>query len=288
MDFKHITIIGIGLIGSSFALAVKKHGFQGTITGVGRNEDNLKKAQERGIIDNYSTDHSAGVIDSDLILLASPVGQFEEIFTKIKNSIKPGAIVTDVGSVKAGILNIIEPLMPENARFVAGHPIAGKESSGIEGASANLFENAKYIYTPTPNTDRDALEKVIAIWKMLGSNIIEMTPEEHDLIFAAVSHVPHVIAYALVNSIIGMDDKMLYYSGGGLKDMTRIALSPADLWQDICSYNRDNILTTLRNFSSSLSKMTEFIEKSDWTGLEKEFIKAKEARQLIESDQSQT
>lgn len=286
MDFNNITIIGIGLIGSSFALAVKKHGFHGTITGVGRNDENLKKALERGIIDNYSTDHSAGVKNADLIMLASPVGQFEEIITTIRNSIKPGAIVTDVGSVKAGILKKLEPLMPEKVGFVAGHPIAGKESSGIEGASGDLFENAKYIYTPTPETDRDAVEKVVAIWKRLGSHTIEMAPEEHDLVFAAVSHLPHVIAYALVNSILETDDKILHYSGGGLKDMTRIALSPAELWQDICSYNRENILTTLRNFSSSLSRMTKFIEKSDWSGLEKEFIKANEARQCIESDQS--
>jgi len=284
MDFKKITVIGIGLIGSSFALALKKQGFNGTITGVGRNEDNLINAKELGMIDAYSTDHAEGVKDADLIMLASPVGQFEPIINEIKNSIKPGAIVTDVGSVKAEVIKKLEPLMPDNVSFVAGHPIAGKESSGIEEAAADLFQNANYIYTPTPATDRDALAKVIDLWSSIGAITVQMTPDEHDLIFAAVSHMPHVIAYSIVNSILEIDNNMLAYSGGGLKDMTRIAMSPPELWRDICSFNKGNILMALKTFSSSISHMIDLFEKSDWSAIEREFRKAKDAKQLIESD----
>lgn len=284
MEFKKITIIGIGLIGGSFALAVKKQGLSGTITGVGRTEDNLIKAKTLGMIDNFSTDHSEGVKDADLIMLASPVGQFGPIINEIKNSLKPGAIVTDVGSVKAEVIKKVGPLLPENVSFVAGHPIAGRECSGIEGASADLFQNTKYIYTPIPATDSSALEKVIDLWDKIGAVTVKMTPDEHDLIFAAVSHMPHVIAYSIVNSILKIDNNMLAYSGGGLKDMTRIALSPPELWRDICAGNRDNILKALKTFSSSISDMIDLFEKSDWSAIEREFRKARDAKQLIESD----
>lgn len=284
MDFNKITIIGIGFIGSSLALALKKNGYGGTITGIGRREDNLIKARELNIIDAYSTSHAEGVRDADLIVLASSVGKFEQIVTDIKDSIKKGAIVTDVGSVKAGIIKKIDPLMPEGASFVGCHPIAGKECAGIDCASADLFNNAKCIITPVPDTNREAMDKVINLWQSTGAITSIMAPEEHDLILAAVSHLPHVIAYALVNSILDIDADILPYGGSGLKDMTRIALSPAGLWRDICANNRDEVLKALRTFSSSISKTIKLFEASDWAGLEKEFNRAKEARQLIDSD----
>jgi len=285
MDFKKITIIGIGLIGSSFALALKKQGFTGNITGVGRNEKNLIKAKEMGIVDEYSTSHAEGVIGADLIVMASPVGYFEGIINHIKDSIKEGAIVTDVGSVKAGVLKKIGPLIPEGVSFVGGHPIAGKECSGINAASPDLFKGAKCIITPEENTSKEALDKVVDIWKKAGAVTVLMSPEEHDLIFAAVSHLPHVVAYALVNSILDVDESILKHGGRGLKDMTRIALSPTELWRDICSYNRDDILTTLRKFSSSITHIINLFEESDWEGLEKEFTRANKARQRIETDE---
>ncbi len=284
MDIEKITIIGIGLIGSSLALALKKQGFNGNITGVGRNKENLIKAKEMGIVDDYSTSYSEGVLDADLIVLASPVGQFEEIARKIKDNLKKGAIVTDVGSVKAGVLKKIRPLIPEGVSFVGGHPIAGKECSGIHAATPDLFIGAKCIITPEENTNKAALDKVIDIWKKTGAVTVIMSPEEHDLVFAAVSHLPHVVAYALVNSILDMDEDILKHGGRGLKDMTRIALSPTELWRDICSYNRDDILTTLRKFSSSITHIINLFEESDWDGLEKEFTRANKARQGIEPD----
>ncbi len=313
MNFKNVAIIGVGLIGSSFALSLKKHGFNGRITGVGKKEENLVRAKELGIIDGYSIIPLEGIKDADLILLATPVGQFEKIAENIKQGVKTGAVVTDVGSVKAEVVKKLESLMPEGVSFVGGHPIAGKECSGIDAATSELFKDARCILTPTSNTNKEALERIIELWKVFGSRISLMTPEEHDLIFAAVSHLPHVVAYVLVNTIMDVktehppnyrragrapsklpagrqsaEDRLkkntLHHGGRGLKDMTRIALSPTELWRDICSYNRENMLKALQSFSSSVSHITELIERSDWTGLEKEFIKAKEARQLLESD----
>ncbi len=284
MDFKNIAIIGVGLMGGSFALALKDKGYKGAITGIGRNKDNLVRAKERGIIDDYSTVHADGVKEADLIVLASSVGQFEPIAKSIRKSIKNGAIVTDVGSVKAEIIRMVVPLMPAGVSFVGAHPIAGKECSGIDAATAGLFNNATCIITPTTDTDKKAMEKVIDVWKKVGARTILMSPEEHDLVFAAVSHLPHIVAYALVNSIMDVDKGVLHYGGRGLKDMTRIALSPTELWRDICANNRADILKTLRTFSASLSHMINLFEDSDWRGLEKEFTRAKEARQGIESN----
>jgi prephenate dehydrogenase len=284
MDFKKVAIIGVGLMGSSFALSLKKQGFKSKITGIGRREENLIMAKELGIIDEYSTVAKEGIKDADLILLATPAGQFERIIKNIRQSIKPGAIVTDVGSVKAEVVKKLEPLMPKGVSFVGGHPIAGKECSGINAAAAELFNGARCIITPTKNTNKEALEKIVKLWGILGSKVSLMTPEEHDLIFAAVSHLPHIVAYVLVNTIVDIKEGILHQGGRGLKDMTRIALSSPELWQDICSYNRENILEVLKSFSYSLSHIIELIESSDWKGLEKEFIRAKEARQLLESN----
>ena len=284
MNFNKITIIGVGLIGSSFALALKERGFKGSITGVGRREEYLAKAKEKGIIDLYTTAYEEGVNDADLIVLASPVGQFEHIIKRISNSMKKGAIVTDVGSVKSEIVKTLEPMMPEGVSFVAGHPIAGKECPGFDAATPDLFKNAKFIITPTTRTDKDAQARVTALWESVEARMVVMSPEEHDRIFAAVSHLPHVVAYALVNSIMDMKGDILENGGKGLKDSTRIALSPTELWRDICALNRKEILGSLKTFSSSLSGMIKLIEASDWDGLEKEFIRAKEARQSIESN----
>jgi prephenate dehydrogenase len=283
-DFKHIAIIGVGLIGGSFALALKKRGFKGKITGMGRSKQKLIKAKKLGMVDNYTTEYSKGIKDADLVLLAVPVGQFETIVRNIRHNIKEGTTVTDVGSVKAQIVRKLEPLMPEGVHFVGAHPIAGKECSGVNCASADLYENARCIITPSQNTNKNALRKIIRLWKTVGAKTTLMEPEEHDVIFAAVSHLPHVVAYALVNGIIKVDEAILHHGGKGLRDMTRIAKSPAELWRDICSHNKKNILKSLKMFSSSLSHITKLIERSDWKGLEKEFIKAREAREPLESN----
>ncbi|RJQ23263.1 MAG: prephenate dehydrogenase/arogenate dehydrogenase family protein [Nitrospiraceae bacterium] len=284
ITFNNITIIGVGLMGGSFALALKAKGFKGKITGAGRNRKNLIKAKRLGIIDDYTTEYADSVRDADLVLFAVPVGRVETIVKSIRKDIKKGAIVTDVGSVKAQIVRKIGPLMPDKVGFVGAHPIAGRECSGIDCATADLYQNARCIITPATDTNKPALKKVIGLWKSLGAKPVLMDPVEHDLIFGAVSHLPHVVAYALVNSIMKVDSGIIRHGGRGLRDMTRIALSPPELWRDICAYNRQNLLRTMKKFSSSVSHLTGLIERSDWAALEKEFRKAKEARQLLESD----
>ncbi len=284
MDFKKITIIGVGLMGGSFALAMRRQGFKGRITGVGRRRENLIKAKENGIIDEYSTVAADGIENAELILLSTPVGQFERVINDIKDRIKKGAVVTDVGSVKGEVVKRLEPLMPEGVSFVGAHPIAGGESSGIETASAELFRDARCIITPGSKTDKKAVEVIANLWEVIGSRVTIMSPEEHDFVYATVSHLPHVIAYTLINTILNIREDFLPYGGRGLKDMTRIALSPVELWRDICIYNRDNILNVMRNFSSSLSRMIEIMERSDWVALEKEFEKASKGRRLLESN----
>jgi len=283
MDFKKVAIIGVGLMGGSFALSLKKLKFNCKITGIGRKKQNLIRAKELRIIDEYSTVPKKGVKDADLILLSTPVGQFQKIAKEIREYIKKGAIVTDVGSVKAKVVKELEDLMPESVSFVGAHPVAGKECSGIDAASSEIFNNTRCIITPSPNTDRKALKKTIELWKAFGSKTILMSPEEHDSIFASVSHLPHVIAYVLINTIMDINKNILPHGGRGLRDMTRIALSPSEMWRDICSYNRKNILKSLNQFITSVTHVKKLIEKSEWEKLEKEFQKAGVGRARLDS-----
>lgn len=284
MDFKKIAIIGVGLIGGSFALSLKKSGFKGKIAGIGRKKANLIRAKRLGAIDEYYIAPSKGVKDADLILLATPVGSFQKIIKEIRGMLKSGAIVTDVGSVKAEVIKKLEPLMPEGVSFVGGHPIAGKECSGVTAAFPGLFNNTRCIITPTSTTDKKALKEVIRLWKRMGAKTVLMTPEEHDVIFAAVSHLPHVAAYAMINTITDLKEKILSHGGRGLRDMTRIALSPPELWRDICLYNKENIIKSLEGFLRSVKHIKRLIENSEWKRLEKEFQKARDERQTLESD----
>jgi prephenate dehydrogenase len=176
------------------------------------------------------------------------------------------------------------PMMPDGVSFVGAHPIAGKECSGIDCATPDLFRKAKCIVTPGAKTDKKAVRAVLGLWRSVGSKTVLMSPEQHDRIFAAVSHVPHLIAYSLVNAIVDVDGNVLHYGGRGLRDMTRIAMSPAEMWRDICASNKKEVLRILKGFESSMSRMTRFVEKSDWDGLKKEFSRAQKARKLIESD----
>jgi prephenate dehydrogenase len=286
MDFKKVAIVGVGLMGGSFALSIRKLKFDCEITGIGRKKENLIRAKELRIIDKYSTVPKEGVKDADLILLSTPVGQFQKIVEEIREYIKKGAIVTDVGSVKAEVVKKLEDLMPEGASFVGAHPIAGRECSGVDAASSEIFNSTRCIITPSPNTDKKALKKIVKLWNAFGSKTILMSPKEHDSIFAAVSHLPHVIAYVLINTIMDLNKNILPHGGRGLRDMTRIALSPPEMWRDICSYNRGNILKSLDQFITSITHVKRLIEKSEWKNLEKEFQKAKGGRARLDSEKA--
>ena len=283
-SFKDITVIGLGLIGGSFALNLKRHGFKGKIKAVDINKKAIKKGIASKVVDEGSTSYEI-LSDSDLIVIATPVGVYRSVVESIKKNIKKKTIVTDLGSVKGHLVYMCEEILDGIAPFVGGHPIAGTEKSGVENAVEGLFERAKFIITPTENTDREAKEKVSDLWKSLGSEVIEMDPFLHDKVFASVSHLPHVVAYSMVDSIaelsrgIGVD--LFQFAGGGFRDFTRIALSDPVMWRDICIENRENILEALKVFKSSIEKAERLIKDANKRELQKFFEEAKQCRKKI-------
>lgn len=277
--FNKITILGVGLIGASFALAMKKNGLCKEIVGFGRDRKNLLNAKEKGIIDSFGADPASACKDSDLIMLATPVGTFPDLTKKTLPSFKKGAVMTDAGSVKGDLVYEIEKIMPEGVYYIGGHPIAGSDRSGIDSANAELFTGAKCIITPTKNSNAGALRIVADLWKSLGSDVITMDPEKHDRIYAAVSHLPHLIAYSIVNTIAGIDSSYLEFCGQGFKDTTRIALSSPELWRDISLMNKDNLIEMISIFQKNLDALSQYLRASDSGSLESEFRKARTLRE---------
>ncbi|MEW6001363.1 MAG: prephenate dehydrogenase/arogenate dehydrogenase family protein [Nitrospirota bacterium] len=284
INFKKVTILGVGLLGASFALAMKKYKLCVEVMGFGRREENLLKAKKRGIIDSFDLDPVKVCHGADLIIFATPVGSFIDITRRIVSSLKKGSIVTDVGSVKGRLVRDMEALMPEGVYFIGGHPIAGSDRSGIETASADIFFGAKCIITPTERTDRDALEKIIRLWETFGSVVKTIDPDEHDRVYASVSHLPHLLAYAIVNTVADIDRSFLKFSGQGFLDTTRIASSSPELWRDICLLNRDNLLESLEVFKNSLERLSGYLRTNDSESLEREFEKARALRESLGKD----
>jgi prephenate dehydrogenase len=281
MHFEKVTIIGVGLIGASFALALRKYKLCNQIAGYGRNPENLQKAKEKAIIDSFELDPAKACDGSDLVLFATPVGSFIDIAERIHSSLNRGAIVTDVGSVKGKLVSDLEALMSEGVCFVGGHPIAGSDRSGIDTAEADIFNGAKCIITPTDKTDKNALGKVIQIWKTFGSIVKLINPDEHDRIYASVSHLPHLLAYAIVNTVADIDSSYLKFSGQGFMDTTRIASSSPELWRDICILNKENLLESIDIFKKNLDMLSQYLRASDSESLEGEFKKARTLREGI-------
>jgi prephenate dehydrogenase len=273
--------MGVGLIGASFGLAMKKYGLCGRITGYSRNLENLKRAKEKAIIDSFESDPVEACKESDLLLLSTPIGSFIDIVGKIRNSLKRGSIVTDVGSVKGRLVQDLDALMPEGIYFVGGHPIAGSNYSGIDRASADIFRGAKCIITPTEKTDKTALEKIIALWESFGSLVNLVNPGEHDKIYALVSHLPHLIAYELVNTVADVNSLYFKYSGQGFLDTTRIASSSPEIWRDICILNRENIIESLEVFRNNLERVSQYLRANDAESLKKDILRARTLREGI-------
>ncbi len=280
--FGQITIIGVGLLGGSLARACKKHGLADKVVGYGRNQTKLEKAQSLGIIDSYETDLQSAVAEADLVVLCPPVNSMTPLVREMAPSLRPGCLVTDVGSVKKFLVGEIQALMPEGVYFVGAHPIAGGEKSGFEASSAELFQDEKCIVTPTPKTNPLALEKIKELWERTGMRVITMDVEEHDDIFGAVSHLPHVIAYVLMNTIGGISTKnheeITSFSGKGLKDITRIASSDPVMWRDICLSNKKPVLNLIDKFQGTLQQVRNLIENEDSQLLEQTFETAKKYR----------
>ena len=284
LPFKRVAIVGVGLIGGSLGKAAKEKGLFKEIVGIGRNEKNLKKARQLGIVDQFTTDLREGVHRAELVILATPVGTIVDLIGKIIPYLGPGTIITDVGSVKRKIVEEADKVLPSSLYFVGGHPIAGKETSGAEAAFSHLFKDAKYIVTPTPRTNGNALKMVEKVWEEVGCKIVSMDCDSHDRIFAAVSHLPHLIAYCLLNSLLDMknfQENILAYSAGGLKDFTRIALSPPIMWNDIAIMNKDNLINAITFFQSCLENLKRSIEKEDKEEILSQFQRVKEVRRLM-------
>ena len=286
-EFKEIAIIGLGLIGGSFALNLKNGGFKGKITAVDLNPKAIERGKELGIIDDGDTDGNV-IKTADLIVIATPVGAYKNVIKTVKEKINRNGktIVTDLGSVKGKLVYFCENELKDIAPFVGGHPIAGTEKSGVENSVNGLFKGAKFIITPTKNTDTKAKEKIKQLWQKLGSEVIEMDPFYHDKIFASVSHLPHVVAYSIVDAIDILSEKfntdLFQFTGGGFRDFTRIAMSDPVMWRDICIENKENILEAIKTFKNTLTQVEKLIEKEDRKGLEKFFEVAREKRNKIQ------
>jgi prephenate dehydrogenase len=279
-----LVIIGVGLIGGSLARVLREKGEVGEIVGVGRGAKNLIRAVELGVIDRYTHDPAEAVKDADMVFLSIPVCSIAAMTERIAPALAPGCIVTDGGSVKGEIVAACEPLMPAGTYFVGGHPIAGTEKSGVEASFAALYENRRCILTPTKATEPDALKKVARMWEIAGSEVVLMDSIKHDRVLAAISHLPHMVAYALVNAVGDydrFDESILTYSAGGFKDFTRIASSDPAMWRDIALMNREGILELTDFFSTYLAKLRTLVERGDAEGLEDFFTRSKERRDAI-------
>jgi prephenate dehydrogenase len=281
---KRMAVIGVGLIGGSLARVLREKGAVGEVVGIGRGEANLRRGVELGVLDRYSLDAREGVQGADLVFIATPVCSIPGVVAEIAPFLAPGAIVTDGGSVKEYVVEACEPLMPEGTFFVGGHPIAGTEHSGVEASFATLYQGKRCIVTPTPRTDPAALAKVIEIWKLAGSSVPLMDPVQHDRVVGAISHLPHMVAYSLVNAVDGYDrfgGELLSFTAGGFRDFTRIASSDPVMWRDIALTNRDAILETMDFFAGYLAKLRSMVEAGDAAALESFFLNSKQKRDAI-------
>lgn len=280
--FGKMTVIGVGLLGASLAKACKERGLVEEIAGYGRNRENLEKAKALKIIDQCPADLAAAVSDADLVVLCTPVSTLVPLMQDLASHVRPGTLITDVGSVKEPVVNGIDKLVPKDVFFVGSHPIAGGENSGLEASTANLYQGAKCIVTPTDATDKTALEKISALWRAVGMKVVSLSAEEHDFVFGAVSHLPHIVAYALMNTLGALKTpdgrEVTAYSGAGLKDITRIAASDPVMWRDICLSNRNHSLSLIDLFQNKLEEIRDTIERGDGQALKDEFIAANKYR----------
>ncbi|SHI58591.1 prephenate dehydrogenase [Malonomonas rubra DSM 5091] len=279
-----LAIIGVGLIGGSLSLALKEAGAVGEVVGCGRGKPNLEKALELGVVDRYSRDPLDAVKDADVIFLATPVKTLATVTEELLPACKPGAIITDGGSVKGAVSAAIDPLMPDNVYFVPGHPIAGTEKSGAEAAFPTLYRGKRCILTPTENTNADALALVEKMWQIAGSEVVKMSLEKHDRVLAAISHLPHMVAYSLVNAVGSYDhyeENILEYSAGGFRDFTRIASSDPTMWRDIAETNRDGLLEMMEQFEKFFAELKTDIAEGSGEKLFEFFLRSKQLRDAI-------
>lgn len=279
--FKRIAIFGVGLIGGSFALALKKAGAVQQVVGVGRSLASLQRAQQLGIIDQIAGSVEDAVRGSDLILIAAPVAQTAAILSAIQPHLQPGTVVTDAGSTKADVVAAAREMLGDKlAQFVPAHPIAGRELNGPDAALTDLYAGKKVVITRLPENAQADLDLVAAAWRQCGAIIHYLSPAEHDAVFASVSHLPHLLAYALVDDIARKPhaERLFQYAASGFRDFTRIAGSSPEMWRDITLANREAMLQELDSYTGQLARLRAYLQAGDAAAIEAVYANAQQAR----------
>ncbi|TDI65863.1 MAG: prephenate/arogenate dehydrogenase family protein [Alphaproteobacteria bacterium] len=283
--FERVALIGLGLIGSSLARAIKRHGLAGEIVGHARSQETRELALGLGFIDRAADSAAAAVKGADLVVIAVPVGVTGAIAQEISPALDPGAIVTDVGSVKGAVVDAVAPHIPDGVHFVPAHPVAGTEESGPEAGFAELFEGRWCILTPPPGTDEAAVARVEALWRAVGSKVDSMDPRHHDMVLAITSHLPHLIAYTIVGTATDLEThlqrEVIKFAAGGFRDFTRIAASDPVMWRDVFLANKDAVLEMLGRFDEDLTALQRAIRYGDGAALEEIFKRTRAIRRSI-------
>jgi cyclohexadieny/prephenate dehydrogenase len=291
--FRRVAIVGVGLIGSSMARAMRRHGLAETLVGCARSEATRRTVLDLGICDAAVADAAEAVAGCDLVVLAVPVGANAPIAEAMAPGLEKGAIVTDVGSVKQAVIRDVGPFLPDGVHFVPGHPIAGTERSGPEAGFAELFEERYCLLTPPPGTDAGAVERVAWLWRRMGSMVDVLEPGHHDMVLAITSHLPHLIAYTIVHTATGLEEstrqEAIKYSAGGFRDFTRIAASDPVMWRDVFLNNKEAVLEMLQRFSEDLTALQRAIRWGEGEVLEDLFRRTREIRRgVVEQRQAGT
>ena len=276
---KKICIIGVGLIGGSFMRGLKKANQVEQVFGYGKGKESLAKAKELGAIDEFSLDIGKAIDGAEMVVIATPVDSIEEVFRLIRPHISKSTIITDVGSTKTSIIDSAKSVFGEvPTNFIPAHPIAGKENSGVDYSDPDLFINKRVILTPLENSEPEAIKIVTNFWESLGAIVETMNATDHDDLLAMTSHLPHMLAFSLMDYLISTNPKAIDYAAGGFKDFSRIASGDSVMWRDICLNNAKEITKHIENYQQSLSKLSKLINQQNSDGLEELFMEAKSAR----------
>lgn len=283
--FKKLALIGIGLIGSSIARGVRLKGLAETIAIATHRPETLEEARQLGLGDIYTLDPAEAVEGADLVILCTPVGVYGEVMGRIRDHLAPGAILSDVGSVKGHVMKVIEPLLPAGVHFIPGHPLAGTEHSGPAAGFADLFIGRWCVLTPKADVDRVAVDRLMSFWGALGSNVECMDAAHHDMVLAITSHVPHLIAYNIVGTVADLEadtqSEVIKFSASGFRDFTRIAASDPVMWRDVFLTNRDAVLEMLGRFLEDLSRLQRAVRVGDGPGMQELFTRTRAVRRSI-------
>jgi cyclohexadieny/prephenate dehydrogenase len=289
--FDRVALIGIGLIGSSLARVLRRDSPDTVIVACARRAETLEAARRLDLADETTDDPAAAAADADLVVIATPLSAYAEIGRRIAPALRPGAIVTDVGSVKGAAIRDLAPLLPSGVHFVPGHPVAGTEHSGPEAGFAELFRDRWCILTPLPDTAPEAVAKVTALWEEAGMRVVTMAADHHDKVLAMTSHLPHLIAYTIVGTATDLEDdlksEVIAFSAGGFRDFTRIAASDPVMWRDVFLANREAVLEMLQRFSEDLTALQRAIRRGEAGALEERFARTRAIRRsIIEAKQA--